>query len=166
MRKIYNVLCKIEGLMLKVLFSAMTIVVWMQVFNKMTINAQMAWSEELSRYLFAWLVFIAAAYASGEKAHIGVTALVDHLPKAAARVAEIICYVLCAVFSVALIYYTVNIMAVQISYGQRSPSLQLPMQVAYAGMVIGGVFILFHYVIHICNFFRRENEETEGREEA
>ena len=37
-----------------------------------TVNAQMAWSDELSRYLFVWLTFIAAAYAAGGKAHIGV----------------------------------------------------------------------------------------------
>lgn len=162
MQKIYKALCKVEGLVLKVLFSAMTVVVWLQVFNKITINAQMAWSEELSRYLFAWLVFIAAAYASGEKAHIGVTALVEHLPRAAARVAEIICYVLCAVFSVALIYYTIKIMGVQIHYGQTSPSLHLPMAVAYTGMVVGGVFILFHYVIHIINFFRAGKQTEKG----
>lgn len=166
MQKIYKALCAVEGLLLKLLFIAMTLVVWARVFNKITINAQMAWSEELSRYLFVWVVFIATAYASGEKVHIGVTALVERLPKTAARAVELVCYILCLVFSGVLIYYTLKIMSVQISFGQTSPSLHLPMSVAYAGMAVGGVFMLCHYVIHIFNFFQRGKNPAEGGNEA
>jgi len=166
MQKIYKGLCALEGFLLKVLFIVLILVVWARVFNRVTINAQMAWSEELSRYLFVWVVFIAAAYASGEKVHIGVTALVDRLPRRAARVAELVCYLLCLAFSAVLIYYTAKIMQVQISFGQKSPSLHLPMAVAYSGMVVGGVFMFLHYVIHIGNFFLAGKTPVEGGSEA
>ena len=95
LKTIENILNTVEKIFLQILFVAMTLVVLIAVFNRITVNAQMAWSDELSRYLFVWLTFIAAAYAAGGKAHIGVTALVDIFPPAMKRVVELLTYLLC-----------------------------------------------------------------------
>ncbi len=114
------------------------------------------------RYLFVWLTFIAAAYAAGGKAHIGVTALVDIFPPAMKRVVELLTYLLCLGLSFILVYFTAIIMRTQIQYGQISPSLRLPMQYAYAGMAVGGIFMAIHFLLHICNFFAKPNSEEKG----
>ncbi|MPM00472.1 hypothetical protein SDC9_46698 [bioreactor metagenome] len=161
-----RILTTIEKRALQFLFLAMTIVVLIQVFNRITVNFPMAWSDELSRYLFVWMIFIAAAYAAGEKAHIGVTAVIDLLPEKYRRVVELIIYVLCLAFSIALIYYTFAIIKVQLRYGQISPSMRMPMQYAYSGMAVGGLFMATHFVLHIYNFFAEKKNNTEGVEKA
>ena len=162
LKLIERALNTVEKRVLQVLFFLMTIVVLAQVFNRITVNFQMAWSEELSRYLFVWIVFIASSYAAGEKAHIGVTALVDHLPQGVRRVTELITYVLCLLLSIALVYYTITIISVQIHYEQLSPSMRLPMQYAYAGMAVGGIFMAVHFLLHIGSFFIHDENLTEG----
>lgn len=151
--KIETVLNAIEKRAIQILFICMTTVVLLAVFNRITVNRQMAWSEELSRYLFEWLVFIAAAYASGDKAHIGVTALIDALPRGCRKASELIIYILCLALSVTLVYYSSVIIRTQIQYGQISPSLRIPMQYPYASMIVGGIFMSVHYAIHIIKFF-------------
>ena len=105
LKTIENILNTVEKIFLQILFVAMTLVVLIAVFNRITVNAQMAWSDELSRYLFVWLTFIAAAYAAGGKAHIGVTALVDIFPPAMKRVVELLTYLLCLGLSFILVYH-------------------------------------------------------------
>ena len=162
LKTIENILNTVEKIFLQILFVAMTLVVLIAVFNRITVNAQMAWSDELSRYLFVWLTFIAAAYAAGGKAHIGVTALVDIFPPAMKRVVELLTYLLGLGLSFILVYFTAIIMRTQIQYGQISPSLRLPMQYAYAGMAVGGIFMAIHFLLHICNFFAKPNSEEKG----
>lgn len=105
LKTIENILNTVEKIFLQILFVAMTLVVLIAVFNRITVNAQMAWSDELSRYLFVWLTFIAAAYAAGGKAHIGVTALVDIFPPAMKRVVELLTYLLCLGLSFILVHF-------------------------------------------------------------
>lgn len=157
--KFKHVLNTIEKYMLEILFLVMTVVVLAAIFNRVTVNAQMAWSDELSRYLFVWIVFIASARVVGDKGHVGVTALVDIFPQKLRRVVELLVYVLCLMLSVVLIYYTAIIIKTQTMYGQVSPSLRIPMQYPYFGMVVGGVFMMLHLLFHIIDFFTAKPAE-------
>lgn len=166
-KKIDKILRTIEKYMIEVLFLAMIFVVLAAVFNRLTVNRQMAWSDEFSRYTFIWMAFIAAAYASGDKAHIGVTALLDILPKKVQHVLELILYLLCLAFSLAIFVFSIHIMKTQIAFGQLSPSMRLPMQYAYLGMTIGCGFMAIHYILHIINYFTapralKAKEDTEA----
>lgn len=166
-KKIDKVLRTVEKVMIEVLFFVMILVVLAAVLNRMTVNRQMAWSDEFSRYVFIWMTFIAAAYASGEKAHIGVTALLDILPHKIQHVVEVLLYFLCLVFSAAIFVYSIRIMQTQIAFGQLSPSLRLPMQYAYLGMTIGSGFMALHYILHIINYFLpKPTQLAEKKEDA
>ena len=48
LKTIENILNTVEKIFLQILFVAMTLVVLIAVFNRITVNAQMAWSDELS----------------------------------------------------------------------------------------------------------------------
>ncbi|HCS72283.1 MAG TPA: hypothetical protein DIW17_00210 [Clostridiales bacterium] len=143
-----------EKRMVQILFIIMTVTVLVSVFNRITINMQMAWSEELARYVFVWMVYIGAAACSKTNMHIGVTAFVDLLPKKVQGIFELISYALCGIFALVLIFTTVSVIKVQILYGQITPSLQLPMYFPYFGLVLGGILMLIHYIIHVIEFFK------------
>ena len=62
-----------EGLS-AILLAAMSIVVLLQIVLKW-FHMPLSWSEEMARYMFIWLIYIASAYAVKKRTHIKVEIL-------------------------------------------------------------------------------------------
>lgn len=136
---------------LVILMVVMTLVVIYQITNRFLIKSSMPWSEEMARYLFAWLVFLGSSYAAKQKAHIGVTALVNMLPGKTQRIAEIVMYLICMGLSIVLVIFGAQIMIVQKSMNQLSPVMRIPMYWPYLSIPFGGVFIFTRFTQHFLN---------------
>ena len=65
--------------------AAMIIVVSVQVFLRYIFNTSIDWSDEISRLLFVWCMFLAIPLGIREGAHVGVELLVSHFPPALRR---------------------------------------------------------------------------------
>ncbi|MET4388741.1 TRAP-type C4-dicarboxylate transport system permease small subunit [Bradyrhizobium sp. F1.4.3] len=63
-----------------VLLAAMVVLVFSNVVLRYGFNSGIAISEELSRWLFVWMVFLGAIIGMKEHAHLGVDSLVKVLP--------------------------------------------------------------------------------------
>ena len=63
-----------------VLLAAMVVLVFGNVVLRYGFNSGIAISEELSRWLFVWMVFLGAIIGMKEHAHLGVDSLVKVLP--------------------------------------------------------------------------------------
>ena len=66
--------------LLAALFAATIAVMAAQVFCRYVLNDSLGWAEELSTYLFVWLIFIGAALAARDRAHVRVDVVVRLLP--------------------------------------------------------------------------------------
>ena len=66
----------LNGLMLAV----MCVIVFVNVVLRYAFRSSIDISEELARYLFVWITFLAAISACQENTHVKVTALMDRLP--------------------------------------------------------------------------------------
>ncbi|TSE24766.1 TRAP transporter small permease [Tepidimonas aquatica] len=78
-------LCRVlDGLMVLAL-AAMVVMVFANVVLRYAFNSGLTLSEELSRWLFVWLVFVGAAVAVRDRAHMGVDVLVVRLPQPVQR---------------------------------------------------------------------------------
>jgi len=66
--------------------AVMAILVFGNVVLRYGFDSGIAVSEELSRLLFVWLIFLGAILASVQRAHIGFDALVERLPLAGRKV--------------------------------------------------------------------------------
>jgi TRAP-type C4-dicarboxylate transport system permease small subunit len=64
----------------------MAVMVFGNVVLRYVFDSGIAVSEELSRLLFVWLIFLGAILASVQRAHIGFDALVERLPLAGRKV--------------------------------------------------------------------------------
>jgi TRAP-type C4-dicarboxylate transport system permease small subunit len=121
---------------------AIVLVTFIQVLFRYIFHLSLAWSEELSRYLFLWLAALASAYAFKTKSHFALRFLVDRFGEkiqglAATLVAFIVSGFL-AVFIWKSVEYTVS-MAKQVS-----PSIQMSMAVPYSSAVVGGILMLYY----------------------
>jgi TRAP-type transport system small permease protein len=70
--------------------AAMSIAVFGNVVLRYVFNSGLTWSEEISRYLFVWMVFLGAIAALKDKMHLGVDIVVNALPKRLQKVVFLI----------------------------------------------------------------------------
>ncbi|MCG6950851.1 MAG: TRAP transporter small permease [Betaproteobacteria bacterium] len=136
---------RLEEALIALLLTVMTLITFSQVVARYVFNYSFVWALELNTFLFAWLIFLGAAYGVREGAHIGVDALVKSLSPAKARVTAIAATLLCMVYAVLVIVggwiyvskmYQVGIMAEDIPIPQWVPRLVLP---------IGGALLFLRF---------------------
>jgi TRAP-type C4-dicarboxylate transport system permease small subunit len=128
-----------------------------QVFWRVALRDPLAWSEEVSRYLFVWLTFIGAATAVGEWSHFQVDVLIGKLPRAPARCFRIFCYLAILFFAYIMAFHGWELL--HRIRTQSSPALQLPMILPYAALPLSGLLMALHLVELLRNDFRRPDGE-------
>ncbi len=134
-RRVDAVLLALAGAMI----AAILLTTCLQVFYRYVLNDSLAWAEELSRYMFVWATFIAAAVLVGRGEHYAMPELVDALPAAPRRFLGGLVSLLCMVFCALVVYY-----------GSRwawrlcdadIPVLELPQGVVYAILPISAAYM-------------------------
>jgi len=110
-----------------------------QVFARYVLEAPTFWSEELARFLMAWLTMLGSAVLIRSDGHIAVDYFVNRLPLAGQRAARFLCDVLTLATCGLLAYYGAQL----VSLGGRTTSSGLGLQMAYPYMAIplGAVLI-------------------------
>ncbi|MBB3948874.1 TRAP transporter small permease [Aureimonas jatrophae] len=94
MRRIVEAYFALLRLAIAGLLAAMVILVFGNVVLRYGFNSGITSSEELSRLAFVWLIFLGAALALRDHAHIGIDTLIRMLPAALARPAVLLGYAL------------------------------------------------------------------------
>ena len=64
-----------------ILYASMIFIMFSQVILRYIFDSPRMWAEELSRYMFVWIVYIAASIAISRKAHLEVDYFIRYLPK-------------------------------------------------------------------------------------
>lgn len=123
----------------------MGIFIFVNVLLRYIFNTGLPWAEEMSRFLFVWLVFLGAVGATKDNAHLGFTTLVQGLPEGPKKVVYII--------SNAIVLYVLYALFVgswqltTMSTNTLSPATGLPLSYMYGIGVInaGGIFLIVLY---------------------
>lgn len=72
----------------------MVVLIFGNVVLRYAFNTGIAWSEEISRLMFVWMIFLGAILALRQHAHIGVDMLQSKLPPGARRACAVISHLL------------------------------------------------------------------------
>lgn len=116
---------------------AMTLIIFVQVVLRW-FGRSLVWAEELARYIMLYQVWIGAAYAVREDAHIRITAIIGKLKGAPRKRFDIVVLTIWLVFSLWLTaegFVLVNKIA---DMNQVSSAMQIPMTIPYASVPVGG----------------------------
>lgn len=81
-------------ILIALLLVGMVALVFGNVFLRYAFNSGITVSEELSRWLFVWLVFLGAIVGMREHAHLGMDSLVKALPPLGKKVCFVLAHVL------------------------------------------------------------------------
>lgn len=130
------------------LLMAETIVVGiMQVAARYVFHSSLPWSEELLRFSFIWISFLAASVGVAEKAHVSVSVLVDRLPKKAGLLVNITASIISGAFCAAIAYYGYGLVALQAETQQLSAAMEIPMWLPYLAVVVGNLSMAVRFLL-------------------
>lgn len=141
-----------------VILGGMTLLIFTQVLCRFVFNAPLAWSEEIAKYLFIWMTFIAGYMGARRGKHIGVEAVQKALPPMGGKILKCFSNMVCAAFFGAVIYYTLRFWGKLAM--QTSPALGIPIAFVYLGMLIGSGFMAFWYLILAFKSFENAPEQA------
>lgn len=82
--------CQLLSAIMVICLVIMVIMVFGNVVLRYGFNSGIAVSEELSRWLFLWLIFLGASVAVHEQAHMGSDMVMEKLPPKLQRVAAVV----------------------------------------------------------------------------
>ncbi|MGQ9622037.1 MAG: TRAP transporter small permease [Candidatus Caldatribacteriaceae bacterium] len=123
-----------------VMMGVMAAVTIAQVFMRYVVHSPIRWSEELARYLMAWVAFLGASLGIRAGVHIGLEAFVKSLPPESQRTISIIVKV-----------FLIAFLAVVIKEGftlcralafQCSPAMRISMFWPYFSVPTGAILMI------------------------
>jgi TRAP-type C4-dicarboxylate transport system permease small subunit len=152
------------GVMEKAIEWAITIIVGtmvlnigIAVFSRYVLNSSFSWGEELGRYLMIWAGFLGAALAMKADEHIGLTSIVDALPKALGRFVRIIARCIVLVFLIIILFTSFKHLK-NLSI-QRSSAMEIPMAIPYLSVTVGVFLMAIEEILHIVKAFQPRIEK-------
>jgi TRAP-type transport system small permease protein len=145
------------------LFAAIVLVGGLQVLSRYAFNASLSWSEELQRYGLIWIVFLALVVGYRRGAHIGMSLFLERLPRVVqAPVGWIVDLLWLALGGAMVVFSALYRSAAGMTFitsvgRQRSAGMGLRMDIVYACIVVGGIYLTLA-ALH--NLLRRAAGET------
>jgi TRAP-type C4-dicarboxylate transport system permease small subunit len=123
---------------------ALVTVTFSQVVFRYLLQAPLAWSEELARFLLMWMASLSAAYAFKTRSHFALRFVVDRFNPAAQRIVATIVTVLVAAFLAVFAYQSLRF-AIEVR-DMEAAATQMSMAIPYSSAFVGSVLMLYYVV--------------------
>jgi TRAP-type C4-dicarboxylate transport system permease small subunit len=126
---------------LAVVFIGFTLLSFAQVIARYAFGHPITWTEELSRYLFVWVVFVGAGVAERDQAHITLDFLISRFPPRLNYWLGLVNGFLCiAMVLILFVWYGWSLTLV--SMRQQSPFGGPPVGFATLAIPVGGLLMV------------------------
>jgi len=120
--------------LLAFLLAVIVIIVFSNVLSRYLLNASLAWSDEISRMMFIWLVFLGAIIAYVNNEHLGLDIFIKIFPKKTTQVFILIADIV-VFFSLTIVFKGGIDMTVD-SFESGWVSSAVPIQYGYIYLVV------------------------------
>ncbi len=145
MQSVYKKLHRVIDLGLFGILAAMVVIVTMQIITRFVFFYSLPWSEELSRYLFAYLILVGACVGVRENNQISIDIIDNVVLGRAARPLALFQY-LVQIVAVCFLFYAA-MMLLKVGARQLSPAMGLRMSWVYMCFPIGFTLILIELLV-------------------
>lgn len=126
----------------------MLLIVFFQVISRYVFNYTPSFAEELSRYLFVWIVFLSLPLVAQSGGHMAIETITSRISGVKLKA----CRVLASIFTLAFLAIMTwqGIRMVMIADFQTSPAMVIPMSWVYIVIPFGcglmGIFVLMDFI--------------------
>jgi TRAP-type C4-dicarboxylate transport system permease small subunit len=134
--KIFKTLADLEerlgGFLLIILF----LIVLLQILAR-GVGWNIVWTEESSRFLFIWIIFLGVSAGIKYDTHIGTNIFVNLLPKGMYKTAAVIKDILFFLFVCYMAKLSLSLLAMQLQFKQTAPATGFPIYLISIILPIG-----------------------------
>lgn len=135
---------RFNGLLLALMF----LITFYQILARDVFIISSMWTEELARFLFVWIVFLGAATLMENNGHIGISIVIDRLPRTVGRVIRIITNIVILAFVV--IFVQSSYANIQNNWNFYAPSMDwMRLSYLYLGLFISGLLMIWYLLVNL-----------------
>ena len=131
LRKSLAWLNDIETLVCEWLLALFVILLFAQIVSRQLFNYSIAWSEELSTYMFVWFAYLGAVVAAKMSAHNRVTVHFQFMPKWLASTLMTVADLLWVAFNVYFVWLSYDFVFNRMNLFWKAQTLGVPMKYIY-----------------------------------
>jgi C4-dicarboxylate transporter DctQ subunit len=142
----------IEGYVCRFLLAGFVTLLFAQIVSREIFGQSIAWSEELSTYMFVWFVFFGASYAARLAAHNRVTVQFKPFPRKVAIISESIADLFWIIFNLYFVWLAIDFVFFKMNLFWKSQTLGVPMKYFY--MILPIAFTLMTIRVIQVNYLR------------
>ena len=150
-----------EEYLLVVLMVVEVVVVFAQVVTRYVFHSPLAWSEELARYMFIWLVWIGAAYATKLRKNIIIDVVASKFKGATKLISEIINFVLFVALMLFMLWTTSTVMMQVYESNSMGTGTHLPMWIVWLSLPLSMALNLLRYTQNFVYDLKHWNDRKE-----
>jgi len=158
MNRLVKPLIWIENSIAVFSMAAVSLLVFANVVSRYGFSYTPIWSEELSRFLVVWSIFIGVAIGVRKNQHIGVDALIRFLPHKLLLVSEVLLNLLGIVVIGVLVFNSFEFIQHTMEFEQLSPAMRIPMYIPYIAMPVGLSLSIIHFINNIVQLFKNPSQ--------
>lgn len=140
------------------LLAVFVCILFAQIVSREIFGYSIAWSEELSVYLFVWFAYLGASVAIRKSAHNRVTFQYKLLPKDKVWMAELLADAVWLVFNLIILYLCYQFVFEKMNNFWKSQTVGVPMKYVY--MILPLSFLLMSIRVVQVNYIKFVQHKT------
>ena len=153
---------KSEKFVASVCVVVMAVLVFANVIARKVFDNSLAFSEEMSTYLFVLMSFMGTAIAARRNAHLGLSIITDRVKPRTRTIINMITYGIAALFCLLIIIFGVQMVISQYQLGQETAAMQWPEWIYGSYVPIGAAFSMVAFLEGIINMYKEFPESDAG----
>lgn len=138
---------KLDEILSVVLLITIVVIAFLQILFRFVFNLPLDWSEEVARFSFVFLVYLATSLAVKDDKMIKVDLINAFLPKAVKVYFDVIINLACCLFSFVMAFLFVDLVHNATAINQLTPALNWPMSFLYGTEGLLFVLIGIRYIV-------------------
>ena len=131
---------KIEKIVACACVSVMAVLVFSNVIARYVFNNSLAFSDEMSTYLFVFMSFMGTAIAARRRAHLGLSIVTDKVSPRTRLIINVATYGIAALFCLLIVIFGIQMVMSQYQMGQETATMQWPEWIYGSFVPVGAAF--------------------------
>lgn len=150
-----NFISKVEKTAIALLFAFSTIILFVTVIMRYFFNASPSWTEEASRYLMIWIIYIGVSQTIETNSELKIDILTKFIKsRAFYKASMILGTIISIIVSIYIVIYGFKFTLQLKEMNQAPGSFNLPMYLIYIIIPITAIIWVFKYCVRLYSLFQ------------
>tara|TARA_B100000614_G_scaffold197033_1_gene178256 strand:- start:233 stop:721 length:489 start_codon:yes stop_codon:yes gene_type:complete len=159
-QRILQYLDRVENIALVWTILSLALIGFVQVIARYVFNYSFTWYEELGRYLGVFIAFLGASIGVKTGSHFTMDLVVSKMGQPLQGLVKGLTNILSALFFFTVAWYSWKIVLRMHGYETTSPTMEIPMYIAYLPIPVFSIVIGIRFVAKAVEFLRGLNQEA------